>query len=410
MSWEDRYIRNLRITTGDQEVFEVFTRPGHVMEAEWNGMDYSFVEIEGPLIKKKNLKGRTFPLEFYFVGADNVEEARSFHFSASHPDPWVIEHPYYDNILVQVLSIKYDSSELNVTKVTCIARETITDVGTLVMRSDPRDTVILQKGSLDEVMSTVDPEIVPTITDTGSVINTAQSNYKEGIKIIGVVEDAENYFNKFNTALAYVNTFTATPILAMQSLINFIKAPALFVASVRDRLTVLRNQFDNLRRTLLGLTTVPQKKLYQAQGVASVAAICEAVVNPTSTDYKNPTVAITIASDIKTIHAQFLADLDTLQSVNGGSPENFVPDFELIQKLNDVVLQTVSSLFEIALAGRREYSFTLPENSNAILLTYQFYSLDLDDNNLLEFIENNELTYKEIALGVKKGKTVAYYV
>lgn len=408
MSWQDRYTQNLRITTGDAEVFEVFTRPSFIKEIDFHTTEYSFIQVDGDLIKRRRQKGRSFPLEFFFIGENCIEDAKSFEFSAAHPDPWRIEHPYYDNILVQVSQIKFDDTELNVTKVTCTARETVTDNGVLVTRSDPRDVVLLKKVELDDLMSK-EADISPSISETDIVLQTAGQNYQEGVKIISLPQDAEDYFNAYNEAITNINNITASPILAIQALNNFLSMPAQFEATVKDRIRSLGNQIDILRRRLKGLFSVPSKQMYQAQHVSLLSAMCEAAVNPTTGDYTNASLALEIAGDIKWRHAQFLADMDGIQSDDGGNPEHFIPDFNFLRLLNDLVLITVADLFEIALAGRKEFSYVLPYDSNVILLTHRFYKLDKDDNNIQELIDTNNLTYKEIALGLPKGKTIVYY-
>lgn len=409
MSWQDRYIQNLRITTGDAEVFELFTLPSFSKEVEMNGMEYNFVGIGGQLIKKdkENLAGRTFPLEFYFVGEDCLENAKSFEFSALHPDPWTIEHPYYDNILGQVLSLKFDDSQLNVTKVSCIVKETITDNGVRVIRTDPRDIVILKKVELDALFEEVD--ISPSITEIDTVIATAGAQYQDGVKIITLPEDAEAYFNGFNEAITAVNNAVASPVLAIQALNNFLSLPAQFEANVQDRIRVLGNQIDKLRRTITGLFSPQSKGLYQLQASTLLGAMCEAAVNPQEGNYRNASIAQVISQTISGRFAQFRQDMDSLQGLNGGDPESFIPDFNTMRAVTDLATTTISSLFEIALAGRREFSHILTEDSNVILLTHRFYKLDPNDDNISELIENNGLTYNQIALGIRKGTTIKYY-
>lgn len=408
MSWIDRYTQDLRITTGDGKEYNVFTLPSFTKDWEYHGTDFSFVNVEGELIKKRKLKSRVFPLEFYFIGENCVEDANLFELSTRDPRPWIIEHPYYDTILAQVMRAKQDDSELNVSKITCEAKQTIADDGTSLV-SNPIDVIQLKKVELDTLLSE-EPNLTPSIQEIETLATTTEQNYNEGVKIITLPEQADEYFNAFNTAISTINNIAASPILAMQALTNLISLPSQFEANVQDRIRVFKDQFDNLRRTLLGSLSVPAKKLYQIQGQSTIASMCIAAINPLTGNYTNASVALQISETIKSNADRFRADLDSLQSSNGGSPESFVPSFNSMKAFNDIVSITTSSLFEIALAGRKELSYVLTEDSNVVLLTHRFYKLDPNDNNITEFCDNNSIRYRERALGLPKGKTVVYYV
>ena len=62
---------------------------------------------------------------------------------------------------------------------------------------------------------------------------------------------------------------SALPIQAMQALTNFITLPAQFEANVKDRIRILLMHFDNLRQTIVGLTSVTSKKLYEAHFIVN---------------------------------------------------------------------------------------------------------------------------------------------
>lgn len=407
MSWVDRYTQNLIITTGDDKVYELFTLPSFTKEVEYHATEFSFVNVEGELIKKRKRAKRSFPLEFYFVGEDNIENAKLFENSLKNENPSSIDHPYYDTILAQIIAIKFDDTELNVTKVTCTALETMTDDG-LSITSNPIDVINLKKVEIDDMIAS--PEITPTITDVDTIKLNNTNNYNAGVKIITIPSEAEAYFNAFNKANSTVNAITSGPILAMQALTNFITLPAQFKSNVEDRIRTLINQFNNLRLTIVGLTSVTSKKLFEYQGSAIVSSLCLAAVTPLAGNYKNAVTALNIITKLKSVKAQFLADLDSLQSINGGNPNYYVPSFNILNALNTLVDLTLANLYTFALSGRTEFAHVLTEDSNVIVLTHRFYGLDPSDNNIEEFTSNNNFTYKQIALGIEKGTTVVYFV
>lgn len=416
MSWVDRYTQKIKITFNgiddEPEVYELFTRPSFSKELEFNYTDFQFVNIEGQLIKKRTLRSRIIPMEFYFIGEDNIQDAKLFERSlVNTEDPCIIEHPYYDTILAQIVKIKFDDSELNVTKVTCEAIETIRDSGIRVI-SNPIETVLLKQIQV-QTLITANPDIKsPTVNDINTIKTTASGNYKDGIKIIKIPADAETYFNAFNAANSAVNAITASPILAMSALTDFINAPSAFEANVLDRVKTIIAQFARLRLSIHGLNSfsVTSKRLYEYQGASLVTSACVAAVSPLAGNYRNASTAISVIDLISAMKQQYQVDLDSIQGINGGNPDFYIPDFNLQATVIDVCELTTANLYQLALGARTEFSYVLTEDSNVILLTHRFYSLDDLDANIDEFISNNNLTYKEVGLGLKKGKTIVYYV
>lgn len=408
MAWQDQYSLKMIITTGDGISYPVFTEPKYSKEIEYNGTAYSFVDIDGQLIDKKKLLNREFNLDFYFIGDAHLDDSQRFENSTKDKRPWTIDHPYYGTLLVQVLGkIKFDDNDGNVTRITCTATETITNQG-ITVSSNPVDTIKLKKTTLDSAIVN-EPTITPTITETNTLKQTTTKNYKEGTKIIKNPVDAENYFNIFHNTTSAVNSITAQPLVAMQAIINVINAPANFETAVTDRVKTLLTQFGNLRATIIGVLSLSSKQYYQAEGAALISATALAAVGPQQGNYSNATVAAQISLLIQAAFRTFQNDINALQGANGGTFNAFIPSFNIMFNLADVINFTVANLYQIALAGRKQYFYTLPEDSNVFLLTHKFYKLDPQDNNLSEFISNNNFDWKQIALGISKGTTVTYY-
>jgi len=70
---------------------------------------------------------------------------------------------------------------------------------------------------------------------------------------------------------------------------------------------------------------------------------------------------------------------------------------------------TLSNLFAIALNAKQERSIVLEEDNNLVNLTHRFYGLDAADENIDEFILNNNIGISEHLL-IKKGRILRYYV
>ncbi len=406
MTWQDRIKNNLRITTAAGKVFNVvWDKPSYT--TEWNGTKYSFLEIPGTLAKKKTLLGREYPLEFYFQGADHLDQCADFMDAMDDKRPVTIDHPYYNTIIAQLFSIAVDHTGLNISKITTTAIETITEQG-IVSTIDPIDTIALFKANLDTV-NEAELTQPPSIADVNTLQTVTAKNYSEGLKIISLPEDAQSYFNAFSAAQSAINVATASPLLAMRATIAMINLPGQFVTDVKIRINTLVNQFGILRNTLHNLFTVPSKQIFEIQGNALISSICTAATSPLSGNYRNKPDVLNIIKIVFSNYKQFLADLDSIQDPNGSSPNYFIPGAEALNILTDLVSLTISSLLQIALNGRQERRIILMHDTNLIKFTKKYYGLDPQDNNILEMMENNSITYDKVLI-LEKGREMIYYI
>ncbi len=416
MSWLDKagkIIITITRKDGDKIVSRNFTGLVRVQsysgEMEFNATEYTFIDVHGELVKKRKLLKQDFELEFYFQGANHLDESSDFREWAFSEIPWVINHPYYGVITCQVIKLKFDNTELNLTKWTGTAIETIENVPLVADLTNISDIITLKTNQVTAIV-TAAPDITPSFQDVDNLKTLTRTNYNAAIPIIKIPEEAQDYFNTFNDAITAINAITESPILAMAALNAVILAPFQFTAAVNDRMNVLINQFNRLRNTVLGITSRTQKRLYEVQGAGFLSAICAAAATPQQGNYINATRVLFSIARLRTARAGFQADIDAIKSPNGNDPLFYVPSFDLIKALDDLVNTTISKLYVIALGGRREFSYTLLEDANVVTLTHRFYGLDNQDANVKEFKGNNQLTYKEIALGVPRGKTIIYYI
>lgn len=407
MSWVDKLQDDLIITTGDGKEY----RPQWLnaeKSFEFNVTRFEFPEIAGELVKRKKVKARTFPLELYFQGDDHLDTTLAFEQSSFDERPWTMVHPFYGNIICEPLGIHIDNTKYNVSKITLTLIETITDNNPKTT-VDPVDNIDIAKENLDDIFSAA-YTVTPSSADINNMTASNKSAYKKGIKIIKIPSQAENYFNVFNKANSAVNNAAASPALAMRAIQSLINAPALFTSSVKNRVSLLSDQFQALRATnLSGITKKSSKKTYENMGGNYLSAQAQAASHKDAGDYQNKTDVIVIINIIINNYNIYLSDLDSLQSNNGGSPDSYIPDANSLIGLSQLINATISSLFTIALGARQERSIILEEDSNWLLLTHRFYGLDPQDDNINELMLNNGAGLDSI-LQIKKGTKIVYYI
>lgn len=409
MSWIEKINSDFIITCGDGAKYTPEWLNA-TKKIEYNIAEFTFPDLAGSLVKRGEEKGRQYAIEIFFQGENHLDVSESFQTSSADKRPWVILHPFYGSLTVQPTGLNIDNTAYNVTKISAIVIETITEDNpkTAVY---PIDNIAIEKDKLDET-TLKSFDTTPSIADTNSLKTTLAKFFKTGSKKPLLSSESEGYFNAFTTANAAVQNGTAQPIQAMRTVQAMINAPALFQVSAKERVSSMYDQFISLTGNITGITDRSSKKIFEFNGVTLLSGMALAASTPLDSDYKNRGDVFKVLDLLvgtNGAYPSFLIKLDSLQSENGGDVKSYVPDAASLIGLNQLFNFTVSSLFAISLGARQERSLICEEDTNLILLTHRFYSLDPFDNNMEEMRANNDISINEL-FQIKKGRKIVYYV
>lgn len=406
MSWIDRVQNNLVITTGDGKQYN----PNWIVATkakEYNIAEFNFPEISGTLVKRGTPKGKRYPLEFYFQGEDHIEIANAFEISADDKRPWTISHPYYDRIVCHPISLTFDNNRYNVSKIVCEVLETIDDKNPKTT-VDPQEDALIKKANLDEtIAATFEADVIPDTDDINQMIDVNEEVYGEGKKFVLNDLDFQNYFNAFNEANSAILNGTDDAFQAMNKLQAVINAPFQFVDTVKNRIAILKSQFNKLKNSIVNLLTKPSKKIYEATNASLVSSL--ALSSMVNIDYDNAGDVLDVIDDILDNYNDYISRIDSLQSINNGNEDSYLPDFNVQVQLNDLIVFVVNNLLDVALNSRQERRIFIEDDTNAIILAHRFIGLDINDDNLNKFINDNQIGLNEL-LQIKKGREIVYYV
>ncbi len=406
MSWTEKQNNKFIITCGDGiSYFPLWRNPSVALT--WNIAEFNFPEVKGTLIVKSKQMGRKFPLEFYFTGDDHLDQAKAFEESADNSNAWIINHPYYGIINCHVAELNKNNGEENVSAYTCTALETILDENPKTS-FDALDSIQIQKINIDDEY---ERDITGKIEAVDIVTMADQNNkrYNLSVKVITLPSQFESYYNAFNQANSFIMTATASPILAMRATINAINLPSEFLIDAKTRLGVLEDTFNLLRGTVANLLNIGSKQIYQIHGGAILSAMCKAAITPLPGNYTNTKSVLNIIDIIVNSFNNYMADLDILSGPNGGNPINYITSVNTLINLQALISLTVANLFSIALNAKSERSLILEADTNIIILTHRLYSLDPDDLNMTELINNNGWGLTQNLI-IKKNTRVVYYI
>lgn len=411
MSWIDKVNSDFIITTGDKKSYKVYWMNATKMK-EYFISEFTFPDLAGSKVDRGQPKGTRYNLEIFFQGEENIEESKSFWDSADVTLPWTIQHPLYGNILVQPVSLSFDNSQMNVTKYTGQVIETIAIENPLTT-VNPVDQVALQKEVLDESFASSISK-VPTSTDVTTLKNTNQRLYKTTVPIIQIPDEVQAYFNLFNVANSAINNAAQSPIVAMRLTQAVISAPASFTVNAKTRVLNLNSQFDSLRSNIKpkdpnAVIPVSTKQIYQIQAGTIISSMALAASTPLPNNYVSMLDVFDVIELLLNAYNQFILDLDSIQTANGGNPNSFIPDAQSLTDLNLLFNNVVSNLFLIGLSSKQQRSITLDNDTNIITLTHMLYDLDKFDNNISALIANNGWGLNQL-IQIRKNTVVYYFI
>lgn len=380
MNWLER-VENikLQIRTGDGQTYSPLWRAKTSREVTYNTQIYDFVDVKGSYVDRKLPSGMRYEISLIFQGEDCIEQAAAFLQSAENTSPWQVTHPFYDEILVQPLSLKQENIDLNVSRIVGEVVETIETKYPQSQRDEKRYIESL-KSDIDKINLEAFPDVVgnnqiQAATDTVEAVEKAYKDY-----------DIQNIIQTAYNAAQNISTDASAYMQRMTDLINY---PLQLEQKIERRIDVMVEAFENLKNT--------SPVLLQANGALIVSAAFTAAVM--TQDYVTRTNVYDVIAKISNLYENYIIDLQ--------DAENFTPDEQIASRLEIIAATTVGELYNIALEAKQERVKVLDIESNIISVTHELYGFS--ENNLTDLIEQNSLSGDELII-LPRDKEIIYYV
>lgn len=413
MSWIERIQRRMSITTGDGIVyFPEYMNA--VLEQEYNVSEFNFPDVDGTLVKRRSPRGRRFALEIHFTGENNIDIAEDFRLSTVNKKAWTIDHPLYDEVIVQPRKLRFDNSKMNVTKITGLVLETISNTGPTAAVA-PIDEILSRKVELDRLSSlnysnqidNLQASEIAGISDNILVIESTAED------IILIEDEKVNYKNEVLKSQAAIVNIIQEPLNAIRSIQSVINFPFSVTNTVEARVSNLIEQFDRVLDSFANIIPGISRndKVYlETQGANTISAAAAASVsNIDDFPYGSREDVDNISLEIISAYNDFIVTIDGFQTVNQTEEDSYAPNPDVMTALEEIINFTLSMLDEIALESQQEHIIINEADNNAIILSHRVYGPDSEDTNLERFISTNKIGLNEILL-IPKGKELIYFV
>jgi hypothetical protein len=246
MSWVDNIQGiDLVITTGNgvAHTVQYFTSTV-TRNMDFNVSEFVFKGKSGTLVRRGTPRGKRYDISFMFTGANCVKDANRFAKDAEDNRAWKITHPFYGGLVVQPISITFDNSVLNVSKIVGTVVETINS-GSAPIVVDINNTATLVNAQIGADIASS----VPLFTTSNlTTISDTNTNIFNKIKaLINTIQENIDYVtNMYNTAMAVINTVLYSVLTIATAAQNLILAPARFIMDVKSKIAMFEDMLGML--------------------------------------------------------------------------------------------------------------------------------------------------------------------
>lgn len=407
MSWIDKLENSVfSITTGDGRVYNPLLRISETTK-EFNTSIFEFINKPGSFVDRKKVKARQFPLNFYFQGADNVDQSQAFDQSANDPRAWIVVHPFYGNIKGQPISISRNDSNFNSTEFNVDFWETISDSLPKMTASLP--DVVRSKQIDFKVLSPVDyaskvilkPADVTTVKTISEQLSNTISNALDGLSY-------DDFQLIKNNAATNIDNLITSPVAAMQGIMDVINYPETLGISTYLRIELATAVYGNIKAILAKFNS-NNKAFFETAAGAAVIALANIVTNPNLGDVVTRNDLMVLSGALTGLFQDYNTTIDASYVADTDNINKFSASIQTQNIIRETVIQTISGLSEQAINAKQERIVLLERDSNLIVLTHKYMGLDRFDANLERFRKVNNIKNKKL-FSVKKGTAIKYYV
>ena len=405
MSWKSK-LENIKFTikTGNGKEFKPLLIIGE-SSMDFNTNTYNFIDVEKSLVERKKAQSTKYPLKFYFQGDDNIEQTEEFLQSAKDNRYWTVTHPFYGTIKGQPISISrndssYNSTELNV------------DFWESIVFDFPKSNLSIQDNTLvrkENVNATaVQSYSSKSVQQSADIQKNKESNLlvAKSFETLQTDETNVDYQNALAKAQKSNDNLLKNPneaILDAQALLNI---PSDYVASIKAKLQSYVTAFNSL---LKAPQTVADKLFFESQGASCLACLCNAMVNyQFGVDYVVVSEVENVSSSILSLYNAYQSQVESSATSNYTIENSYQANALLQSELYDLVMFTVSNLYNLSFEAQQERIVYLEKDSNLIVLTHKYFGL-ANDENIETFRQINDIKLKE-NFRLRKGRKIIYYV
>ena len=404
MAWKDN-LENIKFTikTGDGSVYYPLWRDS-TKSTKLNFAKYDFINVKGSFIDRKESESGSFPLNFYFTGDDNLDQAKAFENSAKDKRLWTVTHPFYGTLSGHPTNIERNDNSFGNTEINVLFWESIAD-------DYPQDTDSIPD-EVNERVNQINSIGIQNYVSKAEPQTGDINDLKSSIEISAARFEPDSInFNEYtalkNKSLGNLNLLVQETEVAISSAQLVLSDPANFSRNIRSKIDSIKAAYAEIKNTI-NPENRQSKYYFESQSATLLGNFAKSAVNPLPDDYIVRSDIESVNSELLFLYNDYLLTIDGNQVPIENTSDEYSPDIDLQSALIDLITYTGQALFIISFDARQERSVILEKDSNLIVLTHRFLGL-ASDENLQTFKRINKIGLSE-TYRIKKGRLITYYI
>ena len=404
MAWKDN-LENIKFTikTGDGAVYYPLWRDS-TKSTKLNFAKYDFINVKGSFIDRKESESGSFPLNFYFTGEDNLDQAKAFENSAKDKRLWNITHPFYGTLSGHPTNIERNDNSFGNTEINVLFWESIAD-------DYPQDTDSIPD-EVNERVNQINSIGIQNYVSKAKPQTGDINDLKSSIEISAARFEPDSInFNEYialkNKSLGNLNLLVQETEVAISGAQLVLSEPAIFERNIRSKIDSIKAAYAEIKNTI-NPENRQSKYYFESQSATLLGNFAKSAVNPLPDDYIVRSDIESVNSELLFLYNDYLITIDGNQVPIENTSDEYSPDIGLQSALIDLIAYTGQALFIISFDARQERSIILDKDSNLIVLTHRFLGL-ASDENLQTFKRINNMGLSE-TYRIKKGRLITYYI
>jgi len=404
MAWKDN-LENIKFTikTGDGAVYYPLWRDS-TKSTKLNFAKYDFINVKGSFIDRKESESGSFPLNFYFTGEDNLDQAKAFENSAKDKRLWTVTHPFYGTLSGHPTNIERNDNSFGNTEINVLFWESIAD-------DYPQDTDSIPD-EVNERVNQINSIGIQNYVSKAEPQTGDINDLKSSIEISAARFEPDSInFNEYialkNKALGDLNLLIQETEVAITTAQLVLSKPANFIRNIRSKIDSIKSAYEEIKKTI-NPENRQSKYYFESQAATLLGNFAKSSVNPLPDDYIVRSDIESVNSEMLNLYNDYLLTIDGNQVPIENTSDEYSPDIDLQSALIDLITYTGQALFVLSFDARQERSVILEKDSNLIVLTHRFLGL-ASDENLQTFKRINNMGLSE-TYRIKKGRLITYYI
>lgn len=384
---------------------------------------FKYPKIKGVVVQDLDSGGISYPLNFFFSGADHDIEAQAFFEASKENGLWEITHPTVIGLLnLQLVSISEDANRGDNSNISLFTSQWLEPISPIIVISVSQSEENISTQS-EVVNNSASGQFQRFTSQKNASLRSAMANSSRSL--LDHIKSAMATLNELNAEInAYINSVNR----AINDTLNQVIINPLRLASQFQQLIQVPIQATNNIESRLGalsdlsaliFTMTPDTPTGESANIASVmdmgitALLTAASQSVIGGDLRTRRQAVEIAELLSQLFINNVDGLDEIQKLfeNQRANRQYFSQSESFADVSLLIYQAVDLAVKASFDLSVEKRIILKRPRAPIEITITEYG-DLgeeNDSNLDFFIETNKLSGNEILL-LPAGKEVLVYV